>query len=92
VICFPFWNSRRKWSPTVDRPAEDIEGERAGDTGSKQAARHDKGLPAVKAPAFGDRRKSILEDLAILTRRSCDNEDLGVKLENHALRILEGEA
>jgi len=37
---------------------------------------------AVKAPAFGDRRKAILEDLAILTGARVISEDLGVKLEN----------
>jgi len=37
---------------------------------------------AVKAPAFGDRRKAILEDLAILTGGSLITEDLGIKLEN----------
>jgi chaperonin GroEL len=37
---------------------------------------------AVKAPAFGDRRKAILEDLAILTGAKVISEDLGIKLEN----------
>jgi chaperonin GroEL len=37
---------------------------------------------AVKAPAFGDRRKAILEDLAVLTGGSVITEDLGIKLEN----------
>src|ERR1700678_1072868 len=37
---------------------------------------------AVKAPGFGDRRKAILEDIAILTGGKCFTEDLGVKLEN----------
>jgi len=37
---------------------------------------------AVKAPAFGDRRKSILEDLAVLTGGKVITEDLGIKLEN----------
>ena len=37
---------------------------------------------AVKAPGFGDRRKSILEDIAVLTGGKCLTEDLGVKLEN----------
>ena len=43
---------------------------------------------AVKAPAFGDRRKSILEDLAILTGARVITEDLGVKLENVQLSDL----
>ncbi|HOD48281.1 MAG TPA: chaperonin GroEL [Opitutaceae bacterium] len=37
---------------------------------------------AVKAPGFGDRRKAILEDIAILTGGKCITEDLGIKLEN----------
>lgn len=37
---------------------------------------------AVKAPAFGDRRKAILEDLAVLTGANVITEDLGIKLEN----------
>jgi chaperonin GroEL len=43
---------------------------------------------AVKAPAFGDRRKAILEDLAILTGARVITEDLGVKLENVQLTDL----
>ena len=37
---------------------------------------------AVKAPAFGDRRKAMLEDIAVLTGGKCITEDLGIKLEN----------
>ncbi|MBI5380977.1 MAG: chaperonin GroEL [Opitutae bacterium] len=37
---------------------------------------------AVKAPGFGDRRKAMLEDIAILTGAKCFTEDLGIKLEN----------
>ncbi|MGH9883649.1 MAG: chaperonin GroEL, partial [Pyrinomonadaceae bacterium] len=43
---------------------------------------------AVKAPAFGDRRKAILEDLAILTGGQVITEDLGIKLENVQLTEL----
>src|SRR6201991_4866993 len=43
---------------------------------------------AVKAPAFGDRRKAILEDLAILTGGKMITEDLGIKLENITLADL----
>src|SRR5688572_5019195 len=39
-------------------------------------------VAAVKAPAFGDRRKAMLEDIAILTGGKCITEDLGIKLEN----------
>ncbi len=43
---------------------------------------------AVKAPAFGDRRKAVLEDLAVLTGARVITEDLGVKLENVQLEDL----
>ena len=43
---------------------------------------------AVKAPAFGDRRKAILEDLAVVTGGRVITEDLGIKLENVALNHL----
>jgi chaperonin GroEL len=43
---------------------------------------------AVKAPAFGDRRKAILEDLAVLTGGKVITEDLGIKLENVKLEDL----
>jgi len=43
---------------------------------------------AVKAPGFGDRRKSILEDIAILTNGKAISEDLGIKLENVKLEDL----
>jgi len=43
---------------------------------------------AVKAPGFGDRRKAMLEDIAILTNGRCITEDLGIKLENLQLADL----
>src|SRR5687767_10134348 len=43
---------------------------------------------AVKAPAFGDRRKAMLEDIAILTGGKCITEDLGIKIENLELNDL----
>lgn len=43
---------------------------------------------AVKAPGFGDRRKAMLEDIAILTSGKCITEDLGIKLENVTLTDL----
>jgi chaperonin GroEL len=45
-------------------------------------------VAAVKAPGFGDRRKSMLEDLAILTGGQVISEDLGIKLENVTLDVL----
>jgi chaperonin GroEL len=43
---------------------------------------------AVKAPGFGDRRKAMLEDIAILTGGKCITEDLGIKLENISVEDL----
>ena len=45
-------------------------------------------VAAVKAPGFGDRRKSMLEDMAILTNGQVISEDLGIKLENVTLDML----
>ena len=67
--------------------AEDVEGEALATLvvnrlrGTLQGA-------AVKAPGFGDRRKAMLEDIAILTGGRCITEDLGIKLENVALEDL----
>jgi len=64
--------------------AEDVEGEALATLvvnklrGTLQAA-------AVKAPGFGDRRKAMLQDLAILTGGKVISEDLGIKLENVGL-------
>jgi chaperonin GroEL len=61
--------------------AEDVEGEALATLvvnrirGTLQAC-------AVKAPGFGDRRKAMLEDIAVLTGGTCITEDLGIKLEN----------
>jgi len=45
-------------------------------------------VAAVKAPGFGDRRKAILEDIAVLTSGTCITEDIGIKLENIELGML----
>ena len=45
-------------------------------------------MAAVKAPGFGDRRKAMLEDIAILTGGKAISEDLGIKLENLTLADL----
>ena len=45
-------------------------------------------VAAVKAPGFGDRRKAMLEDIAILTGGQVISEDLGIKLENVTLAML----
>ncbi len=53
----------------------------------QQAARRLK-IAAVKAPGFGDRRKAMLEDIAVLTGGQVISEDLGIKLENVTLNML----
>src|SRR3712207_6913958 len=45
-------------------------------------------VAAVKAPGFGDRRKAMLEDIAVLTKGQVVSEDLGIKLENVTLQML----
>ena len=45
-------------------------------------------VAAVKAPGFGDRRKAMLEDLAVLTAGELISEELGIKLENVTLDML----
>ena len=67
--------------------AEDVEGEALATMvvnkmrGTLQGA-------AVKAPGYGDRRKAMLEDIAVLTGGNCITEDLGIKLENVKLEDL----
>jgi chaperonin GroEL len=61
--------------------AEDVEGEALA-TLVVNRLRGTLNVCAVKAPAFGDRRKAMLEDIAILTGGKAISEDLGVKLEN----------
>ncbi|WP_273786720.1 chaperonin GroEL [Brucella intermedia] len=67
--------------------AEDVEGEALA-TLVVNKLRGGLKVAAVKAPGFGDRRKSMLEDIAILTGGTAISEDLGVKLENVTLQML----
>ncbi|MGD1978811.1 MAG: chaperonin GroEL [Akkermansiaceae bacterium] len=61
--------------------AEDVEGEALAALVVNKL-RGTLNIAAVKAPGFGDRRKAMLEDIAILTGGRCITEDLGIKLEN----------
>ena len=67
--------------------AEDIEGEALA-TLVVNKLRGGLKIAAVKAPGFGDRRKAMLEDIAILTGGQVISEDLGIKLENVGLDML----
>ena len=67
--------------------AEDIEGEALA-TLVVNKLRGGLKVAAVKAPGFGDRRKAMLEDVAVLTAGTMIAEDLGIKLENVTLQML----
>ena len=67
--------------------AEDVEGEALA-TLVVNKLRGGLKVAAVKAPGFGDRRKAMLEDIAILTGGQLISEDIGIKLENVALNML----
>ena len=67
--------------------AEDIEGEALA-TLAVNKLRGGLKVAAVKAPGFGDRRKAMLEDIAVLTTGTMIAEDLGIKLENVTLQML----
>jgi chaperonin GroEL len=67
--------------------AEDVEGEALA-TLVVNKLRGGLKVAAVKAPGFGDRRKAMLEDIAVLTKGVVISEDLGIKLENATLDML----
>jgi chaperonin GroEL len=67
--------------------AEDVEGEALA-TLVVNKLRGGLKVAAVKAPGFGDRRKAMLEDIAVLTAGQTISEDLGIKLENVSLQML----
>src|SRR5690349_15006222 len=67
--------------------AEDVEGEALA-TLVVNKLRGGLKIAAVKAPGFGDRRKAMLEDIAVLTGGTVVSDDLGIKLENVTLNML----
>jgi chaperonin GroL len=67
--------------------AEDVEGEALA-TLVVNRLRGGLKVAAVKAPGFGDRRKAMLQDIAVLTGGQAISEDLGIKLENVTLQML----
>ena len=67
--------------------SEDVEGEALA-TLVVNKLRGGLKIAAVKAPGFGDRRKAMLEDIAILTGGQVISEDIGIKLENVTLEML----
>jgi chaperonin GroEL len=67
--------------------AEDVEGEALA-TLVVNKLRGGLKVAAVKAPGFGDRRKAMLEDIAVLTGGNVISEDLGIKLENVTVNML----
>src|SRR5881275_2827007 len=67
--------------------AEDVEGEALA-TLVVNRLRGGLKVAAVKAPGFGDRRKAMLQDIAIMTGGTAISEDLGIKLENVTLNML----
>src|SRR5213076_1105128 len=67
--------------------AEDVEGEALA-TLVVNRLRGGLKVAAVKAPGFGDRRKAMLQDIAVLTAGQAISEDLGIKMENVTLNML----